>query len=261
MRKKVAIIISLVLVVAIMLVFKVSYKMNTNDNLVKSKYDISKRINELDIQNNKEYREYLKDISVYIKPKQLIDYINYNGFDFPSKNLKNAARNGEDMILALKKNAYENVLVLLIQKNQDWSNLPLTENFRKKFNEGGGVINEIDTRHIVHNIKDYSDIDNESTIEYINTTQLQDFNFDNKIFSVQYDYIPDDAYEKYSEYNIYYMLYYGAGAYNSDRYNYQFVLDDKGYLDDIIFLGKTPVIVEGRDLEHPKNNEWHDGDE
>ena len=53
----------------------------------------------------------------------------------------------------------------------------------------------------------------------------------------------------------------GTSAYNLDRYNYQFVLDDKGYLDDIVFLGKTPVIVEGRDLEHPKNNEWHDGDE
>ena len=237
MKKRIIIFSVFIVAIMILSVFRVTYKKNINDNAIKSKYDINKKINELNIQDNKEYREYLKDISVYINPEQLRALIDYTRFYYSVK--VGGDMSGNEEILMLKKNAYKNMFLVLIQKNQDWSNLPLTENFRKKFNEGGGCINEIDARPIVHKIKDYSDIDNDSTIEYINTTQLQDYNFDKKTFSVQYDYIPDDAYEKYSEYNIYYMLYYGAGAYNSDRYNYQFVLDDKGYLDDIIFLGKT----------------------
>lgn len=201
------------------------------------KYDISKEVGDYSFNNDIDYRDYLKDISRIIEPHELVRFIDYDSFYFSQKfdNFKT----GNEQIVPLIKDAYNNLINYIVQPNQDWSNLPLTENFRKKFNERDGVIKECD----------------------YNYKSISKYSYDNKTFSIDYDWVPDDAHEKYTDDEIEFMLTYGAGAYNLDRYNYEFVLDDKGYLDDIVFLGITPVIVEGCDLEHPENNLWHDGDE
>ena len=214
-------------VVAIIITIIVIISSLNNKKVAKSvdhKYDINKTIGELQFKSNKEFRDYLKDISKHVNPKDLIKLINYNEY-FYSENLDNN-RNGKDMMLILTKYAYQKMIEIVIQKNEKWDKLPLTEHFKSKFNEKDGCIKEIDSDKIyVHNFG-YSD--------------------DNKTFSIEYSYIPDDAYEKYPAEQIEFMLEYGAGAYNLDYYNYQYVLDDEGYLDDIIFLGITPHIVEGR---------------
>ena len=237
MRKR--IIIGSIIVIAITAIFITTKNINTNDKVFK--YDINKTVKELKLQSVDDYVEYLNDLKERIELNELkkmivIDKKRANRYKRANLTQK---QNGKDIINELVNTAYSDLINIIIQKEQNWSNLPLTENFKKKFNEKDGVIKECD----------------------YNYKSISKYSYDNKTFSIDYDWIPDDANKKYTDDEIEFMLEYGAGAYNLDRYNYQFVLDDKGYLDDIIFLGKTPVIVEGRDLEHPENNEWHDGDE
>lgn len=237
MKKR--IIIVLIIVIAITTIFITVKNINTNDKVFK--YDINKTVKELKLQSVDDYIEYLNDLKERIELNELkemivIDKKRANRYKRANLTQK---QNGKDIINELVNTAYSDLINLIIQKNQDWSNLPLTESFKKKFSEKDGVIKECD----------------------YNYKSISKYSYDNKTFSIDYDWIPDDANKKYTDDEIEFMLTYGAGAYNLDRYNYQFVLDDKGYLDDIIFLGKTPVIVEGRGLEHPENNEWYDGDE
>ena len=237
MKKR--IIIVLIIVIAITTIFITVKNINTNDKVFK--YDINKTVKELKLQSVDDYIEYLNDLKERIELNELkemivIDKKRANRYKRANLTQK---QNGKDIINELVNTAYSDLINLIIQKNQDWSNLPLTESFKKKFSEKDGVIKECD----------------------YNYKSISKYSYDNKTFSIDYDWIPDDVNKKYTDDEIEFMLTYGAGAYNLDRYNYQFVLDDKGYLDDIIFLGKTPVIVEGRGLEHPENNEWYDGDE
>ena len=237
MKKR--IIIVLIIVIAITTIFITVKNINNNDKVFK--YDINKTVKELKLQSVDDYIEYLNDLKERIELNELkemivIDKKRANRYKRANLTQK---QNGKDIINELVNTAYSDLINLIIQKNQDWSNLPLTESFKKKFSEKDGVIKECD----------------------YNYKSISKYSYDNKTFSIDYDWIPDDANKKYTDDEIEFMLTYGAGAYNLDRYNYQFVLDDKGYLDDIIFLGKTPVIVEGRGLEHPENNEWYDGDE
>ena len=230
--KKIAFIFLLGMIITI-IVLLVNYKNasinnNGHNSISNYKYDINKTVSELNLNTVGDYLLYLNDLKNQIEITAIKELVNID--EVRAKRYKNASitqkRKGRDIINGLVSNAYQDLIEIVIQKNEKWDKLPLTEHFKSKFNEKYGCIKEIDSDKIyVHNFG-YSD--------------------DNKTFSIEYSYIPDDAYEKYPAEQIEFMLEYGAGAYNLDYYNYQYVLDDEGYLDDIIFLGITPHIVEGR---------------
>ena len=200
---------------------------NINYDVRIHKYDKNKVVSELGLNTIDDYVSYLDDMKnqveiVAIRKMIKIDKIRAKRYKNANRTQK---RTGYEIIDGLISGAYQDLINIVIQKNQTWEDLPLTKHFRSKFNEKDGCIKEIDFRG--------------------KTTHHYSCNNNNKSFSIEYTYIPDDAYEKYPKEVIDYMLEYN-GAYNMDYYNYKFVLDEEGYLDDIIFIGITPHMVEGR---------------
>lgn len=196
-----------------------------NNGSINYKYDINKQVKDLDLKITDDYVDYLNELKLKIKPLALQKLINidkriarvYKDADMTQK------QTGNDIVYELISGGYDSLFNIVIQKNQTWTDLPLTKHFRSKFNEKDGCIKECN-------------FTGKSTHSH---------SFKNKTFSIEYTYVPDDAYEKYPKEVIDYMLEYN-GAYNMDYYNYKFVLDEEGYLDDIVFIGITPRMVEGR---------------
>ncbi len=198
------------------------------ENATPIEYDMNMIVKELNLQTEQDYYDYLYSIKEKMYPQELREYID---LDERVKSLKNAeysqrTDNGNVILKDFYSYSYSSVIDILITREKSWDDLPLTENFRKKFNEEEGIIKEID--------------------DYVKMAGK--FSLENKIFSVERYWIADDAYEKYTKEQVEFMLEYGAGAYNLDRYNYRFILDENGYVDDIVFEGITPIVVEGRDL-------------
>ena len=198
------------------------------ENATPIEYDMNMIVKELNLQTEQDYYDYLYSIKEKMYPQELREYID---LDERVKSLKNAeysqrTDNGNVILKDFYSYSYSSVIDILITREKSWDDLPLTENFRKKFNEEEGIIKEID--------------------DYVKMAGK--FSLENKIFSVERYWIADDAYEKYTKEQVEFMLEDGAGAYNMDHYNYKFTLDDKGYIDDIIFVSITPYTVEGRDL-------------
>lgn len=225
--KEIKILISM-FVVAIIITIIITVSNLNNIKVTKStehKYDINKTVKELDLKTINDYIEYLEYIKEQIKPTSLIRLVEVD------KKVANHYRESEvlrskvgtEVLQNLIYNGYHNLIVTIIKKSQSWRDLPLTAGFKKRFSEKDGCIKELNS------FEGY----------------LTGFDLKNKKFSIDKYWVADDAYEKYSKEVVEYMIEYG-GAYNVDRYNYEFILDDEGYLDDIIFLGITPHIVEGR---------------
>ena len=231
MKKKNAIIIIIILscLLSFFIIFMIK-KANKQNKTIETEYDMNKTTYELSLKTNEDYKKYYKYIIDLMHPEELKKYINIQ--DYVKSHMKalyvQQYDNGYVILKNLYSHAYACVMDELIKKETSWDDLPLTVNFRKKFNEKDGIIKEVD---------DYY-------------PSLSEFELDDKDgkFNISRYWIADDAYEKYTKEQIEFMLDYGAGAYNLDRYNYKFVLDENGYIDDIIFLGITPIIVEGRDL-------------
>ncbi len=198
------------------------------ENATPIEYDMNMIVKELNLQTEQDYYDYLYSIREKMYPQELKEYININNeVEYYKKSeFLQEHHNGNFILKSFYSSAYAKVIAKLIKREKSWDALPLTENFRKKFNEEEGIIKEID---------DYY-------------PGLEGFALDNKTFYIERYWIADDAYEKYTKEQVEFMLEDGAGAYNMDHYNYKFTLDDKGYIDDIIFVSITPYTVEGRDL-------------
>ena len=212
----------------IMLVTK---KWNKQNITKKNEYDLNKTVIELNLKSN-DYHKYIEYLRNMMHPEELKIYIDVDNY---VKGIKDAeysrkTTTGSVRLKNFYSHAYACVIDELIKKETSWDDLPLTVNFRKKFNEKDGIIKEVD--------------------DYFPSLSEFELNDKDGIFNISRYWIADDAYEKYTQEQIEFMLDYGAGAYNLDKYNYKFILDDKGYIDDIIFLGITPMIVEGRDLNN-----------
>ena len=251
MRKIIISIIIIIIVFLMIFIISDLLKIASNKNINKYQYDDNKKVSDLNIDTIDDYIEYLTDMSKRINPQELRKLLTINESYASVYKDADATQHesGQLVIKQLVARCYKNLFEILIKKDQNWLELPLTEEFRKKFNEKDGIITEVDVKPFT--IKDFSDpgIDPLPTLEYEYPLYLKDFSLDKKTFSVVYDFVSDDAYEKYSDYNVYYMIYEGAGAYNEDLYNYEFVLDKDGYLDDIVFKGITHLVVEGRNVE------------
>lgn len=245
--REVKIIVSVFIIgiIATVIAFIINYKNIDlkNDSISKNnissinyKYDINKTLNELNLQTADDYKEYLNELKSRVKPQVIQSYINISDVDAKIYKRANITqkKTGIDIEKELVSSAYYNILCIVVKKNQSWDGLPLTNYFMKKFDEKDGCIKEFD-------------------FKYNHTNSLSAHNFKDKTFSVERSYVPDDAYDKYSKEVIDYMIEYN-GAYNLDYYNYEYILDENGYLDDIKFIDITPIVVEGRDFRYSGNS-------
>lgn len=195
----------IVVTICIILVINVIKPINLNNDVSESevnettKYNFESKLEDLHLEKKEDYLEYLLEVSRKIEPKKLQKLVVIdNNVAAVYKNSYFAQKeNGEQVLRELTADAYCELLCRVIKRGEDWSELPLTKHFREKFNPEIGIITHPDYTY-------YDDL----------YTYLHNYSYTKKEFAVNC---------KNSDNNYYSQV-------------YSFVLDDKGYLDDIIFL-------------------------
>lgn len=172
----------------------------------KEKYDFTKPIEELHLGKLDNYVDYVTELSKQLKPIELRELviidINYVAVFKNSYYAKQ--RSGEQILKTLSVSAYEELLNRVTTPNSDWTGLPLTENFRSKYNEKDSAVGE--SKYLQHSNYGMS---------------MSGFSLDNKKFAMIYSQWKDNQYGGNEE--VEYLDW------------YSFILDEEGYLDDVIF--------------------------
>lgn len=176
------------------------------------KFELDKPLKEYNLKTYEEWEEYIE---------YLFDKMDYKFSRFINKNetivynykhsKDNQERNGKKFIDLYMHTAYLKILNDIFYKNSDWTDYPLTEKFLKKFNEKEGV-------RKYYNIPEENKENNFVSSININTT-MRKINID------AYE-IKDIYHDVYGKYDIYHLSY---------------VLDDQGYIDDVILNYIEPV--------------------
>ena len=195
------IVVAICMVLVIYVVKPISIKKETIDSktIETTKYNFEAKLENLHLEKKEDYLEYLIEISKKVKPellKQLV-IVDMNIAAVYKNSYFAQKENGEQVLRELTADAYRELLCRVIRHGEDWSELPLTEHFREKFNPEEGVITHPDYVY-------YDDL----------YTYVNDYSFNKKEFAVEC---------KNNE-----GIRYGQV--------YTFILNEEGYLDDIIFL-------------------------
>ena len=119
-KKNKTIVMIILMIICIIFVIIISEK----------KYNINEKIGKYDLYSKK--NEYLDFLKMYIKPSKLQKYID-NGFINLSLYKKDAT--GNDIMLELYSEGYENLMITLFDKSRtNFDDCPVTEKFKEKFN-------------------------------------------------------------------------------------------------------------------------------
>lgn len=199
----------IVVTICIILVINVIKPINLNNDVSESevnettKYNFESKLEDLHLEKKEDYLEYLLEVSRKIEPKKLQKLVVIdNNVAAVYKNSYFAQKeNGEQVLRELTADAYRELLCRVIKRGEDWSELPLTKHFRGKFSPEEGVLND---QYYEYN----QDV-------YLNPG----FNYGER--TVVTTCVDENGNE-----------YYGW---------YDFVLDDSGYLDDVIFNHREEI--------------------
>ena len=194
----VVVIICIALVIYVMKPIILKNDINESERIEATKYNYEAKLEDLHLEKEEDYLEYLLEIKRRVKPQELQKLVivdnnraaRYKASYFQQK------EEGNQVLIKLTAGAYRELLCRVIRHGEDWSELPLTEHFREKFNPEEGVILE----------KDY--IYHEGFHTYVGQ-----FKYSDKLFSVSAESKEKGNYRKW----------------------YKFILDEEGYLDDVIF--------------------------
>lgn len=172
----------------------------------KEKYDFTKPIEELHLGKLDNYVDYVTELSKQLKPIELRELvtIDINYVADYQRSYYGKQENGKQIFLELQYECYKELLNRVTTPNSDWTGLPLTENFRNKYNEKESVVGRL--KYLQHSNYGMS---------------MSGFSLDNKKFAMIYSQWEDNKYGGNEEVEYF------------DWYN--FVLDEEGYLDDVIF--------------------------
>ena len=184
-----------------------------------SEYDLDFSINEYDFKTQDERKKYVTYINENFVGKEFNRFTDIDKIvELISKSLYKD-NNKKFVINNLIFSSYKNLLLYMLQPNNDWTDLPITENFRKKFNEKDGILKYYNLpREIFYDIE-------ESNIKYGNIFKLK-FNekyieeINTKIYGKDYDNQTVAVVEK-------------------GDYEFCIVFDDKDYIDNVYYLGKN----------------------
>ena len=194
----VVVIICIVLVIYVMKPIILKNDINESERIETTKYNYESKLEDLHLEKEEDYLEYLLEIKRRVKPQELQKLVivdnnraaRYKASYFQQK------EEGNQILIKLTAGAYRELLCRVIRHGEDWSELPLTKHFREKFKPESGVILE----------KDY--IYHEGFHTYVGQ-----FKYSDKLFSVSAESKEKGNYRKW----------------------YKFILDEEGYLDDVIF--------------------------
>ena len=177
-----------------------------------AKYSMDKPFRELGIYTQSDLDEYLHEVAKYLKPKEFQNLINwaeakYYGFE---NNNWDAYESGWDILeQQFEWPTHDELIRRIVYKGNDWSMLPLSGNFKKKFNG--------------ESIPEYYGYKEERVTHYYydgsGTIFLSIFN-NGTTFSID-------------EFT-------GNGE-ETNRLYFKYSFDENGYLDDVVFEKSIPT--------------------
>ena len=201
----------------------------------KEKIDLNKPFSYYHITSDYELHSLIKDISKYLRPKKLQNYVDYDLYSLKYFDW-NKINNMNEILINMPKGTYANLLEQLLYNQVNYDEAPLTEHFKEKFKENEGIL------------YDYGiEINNQAfhSVEY---------DYDKKYFAVE-----TNRGNEYAE--VIDRLY----IYSQDYHYFNFILDEEGYLDDIVFdhirhitdeNGEEIPEIDQYKMNEEKNVEW-----
>ena len=197
------IVVAICIVLVIYVVKPISAKRETieSETIERTKYELDKKTVEYNFRKIEDYKDYLLNISEKIKPIELQNCVSirdeYNRLIYGME----GSKDGNWVLSEMTKDAYRELLCRVIRHGEDWSELPLTEHFREKFNPGEGVLND------------------------------QYYNYEQGVYLN-----PGFNYKDRTVVTL-------CADENGNKYYgwYDFVLNDEGYLDDVIFNHREEI--------------------
>lgn len=201
----------------------------------KEKIDLNKPFSYYHITSDYELHSLIKDISKYLRPKKLQNYVDYEMYS--SRDNWNVDETlNEFLINWLPRQTYRNLLRRLLYNQVNYDEAPLTEHFKEKFKENECIL------------YDYGIEINNQAFHWV------EYDYDKKYFAVETN--------KGSEINeIIDRLY----IYSQDYHYFNFILDEEGYLDDIVFdhirhitdeNGEEIPVIDQYKMNEEKNVRW-----
>ena len=178
------------------------------ENETKEEIDLNKPFSYYNITTNAQLHSFLRLIGKNLVPKSLskfIDYENQTGFSINGYNWY-AYDTLYEILELLKDVAYDSLIKGLKSNNVDYDEAPLTEHFKEKFNEDKGIL------------YDYGLEINNQEFYWV------DFDYKKKYFAVETNK-GSEIIESIDKLYIY----------SQDYHYFNFILDEEGYLDDIVF--------------------------
>ena len=197
------VIICIVLVIYVMKPIIFKNDINESERIETTKYNYEAKLEDLHLEKEEDYLEYLLEIKRRVKPQELQKLVivdnnraaRYKASYFQQK------EEGNQVLIKLTAGAYKELLCRVIRHGEDWSELPLTKHFREKFNPEEGVLND------------------------------QYYNYEQGVYLN-----PGFNYKDRTVVTL-------CADENGNKYYgwYDFVLNDEGYLDDVIFNHREEI--------------------
>ena len=198
----VVIIISIVLVISV--IEPINLGNDESETIETTKYSFEAKLEDLHLEKKEDYLEYLIEISKKVKPELLkqLVIVDMNIAAVYKNSYFAQKENGEQVLRELTAGAYRELLCRVIRHGEDWSELPLTKHFREKFNPEEGVLND------------------------------QYYNYEQGVYLN-----PGFNYKDRTVVTL-------CADENGNKYYgwYDFVLNDEGYLDDVIFNHREEIM-------------------
>ena len=169
--------------------------------------DLNKPFSYYNIKNEIELDIFIERIAKYLKPKELQKYIDYSLYEYKYiKDSWNKIDNLYEILNKLPKGTYANLLEQLLYNKVNYDEAPLTEYFKEKFDSAKGIL------------YDYGLEIGSQEFKWVG------YDYEKKYFVVETNK-GDEIIENIDKWYIY----------SQDYHYFNFVLDEEGYLDDIVF--------------------------
>ena len=181
------------------------------------KYDVNVPFSEYNLNSYDKWYDYINYINEHYVDEKMKKFANVEELANYYIDWKTMENTGERIKQNIIRRAQNYTFYSILQSNNDWTDLPITENFRKKYNEKDGVLKYYNLpREIFYDIE-------ESNIGYGNIFKLK-FNeeyieeINNKIYGKNYDRQT-------------------VGLVEKGECEFCVVFDDRDYIDNIYYLG------------------------